>query len=128
MCLALGDFMQVKVHCCIGGRNVNEDVFSLEHGTHVVSGTPGRVFDMIRRRTFRTNSIKMFVLDEADEMLTGGFKEQIYEIYRYLPPALQCVVVSATLPQEILEMTNKFMNNPVKILVKRDELTLEGIK
>ena len=70
----------------------------------------------------------MFVLDEADEMLTGGFKEQIYEIYRYLPPALQCVVVSATLPQEILEMTNKFMNNPVKILVKRDELTLEGIK
>ena len=83
---------------------------------------------MIRRRTFRTNSIKMFVLDEADEMLTGGFKEQIYEIYRYLPPALQCVVVSATLPQEILEMTNKFMNNPVKILVKRDELTLEGIK
>lgn len=128
VCLALGDFMQVKVHCCIGGRNVNEDVFNLEHGTHVVSGTPGRVFDMIRRRTFRTNSIKMLILDEADEMLTGGFKEQIYDIYRYLPPGLQCVVVSATLPQEILEMTNKFMTDPIKILVKRDELTLEGIK
>lgn len=120
--------MQVKVHCCIGGRNVNDDVSNLEHGTHIVSGTPGRVFDMIRRRTFRTNSIKMLVLDEADEMLTGGFKDQIYDIYRYLPPGLQCVVVSATLPQEILEMTNKFMNNPIKILVKRDELTLEGIK
>ena len=63
------------MHCCIGGRNVSDDVFNLEHGTHVVSGTPGRVFDMIRRRTFRTNFIKMLVLDEADEMLTGGFKE-----------------------------------------------------
>ena len=120
--------MQVKVHCCIGGRNVNDDVFNLEHGTHVVSGTPGRVYDMILRRTFKTTSVKMLVLDEADEMLTEGFKDQVYDIYRYLPPHLQCVVVSATLPQEILEMTNKFMQRPVKILVKRDGLTLEGIK
>ena len=67
--------MSVKVHCCIGGRDVKDDVFNLEHGTHIVSGTPGRVFDMIRRRTFRTQSIKMLILDEADEMLTGGFKE-----------------------------------------------------
>lgn len=128
VCLALGDYMQVKVHCCIGGRNVNDDVFKLEHGTHIVSGTPGRVFDMIQRRTFKTNSIKMLVLDEADEMLAHGFKDQVYDIYRYLPPNIQCVVVSATLPQEILDMTNKFMNNPLKILVKRDELTLDGIK
>ena len=120
--------MQVKVHCCIGGRNVNEDVFKLEHGTHIVSGTPGRVYDMILRRTFKTSSIKMLVLDEADEMLSEGFKDKVYEIYRYLPPKLQCIVVSATLPQEILEMTNKFMTDPIKILVKRDELTLDGIK
>jgi ATP-dependent RNA helicase len=120
--------MQVKVHCCIGGRNVNDDIQKLEHGTHIVSGTPGRVYDMIQRRTFLTKSIKMLILDEADEMLCQGFKDQVYDIYRYLPPKLQCVVVSATLPQEILEMTNKFMNDPVKILVKRDELTLDGIK
>jgi ATP-dependent RNA helicase len=98
VCLALGDYMQVKVHCCIGGRNVNDDVFKLEHGTHIVSGTPGRVFDMIQRRTFKTQSIKMLVLDEADEMLAKGFKDQVYDIYRYLPPNIQCVVVSATLP------------------------------
>eukprot|EP00347_Sterkiella_histriomuscorum_P014238 403361644 len=126
--LALGDYMQVKVHCCIGGRNVNEDVFKFEHGCHVVSGTPGRVFDMIQRRTFKTTSIKMLILDEADEMLNQGFKDQVYDIYRYLPYGTQCVVISATLPQEILEMTNKFMNDPIKILVKRDEITLEGIK
>ncbi len=75
VCLALGDYMQVKVHCCIGGRNVNEDVFKLEHGTQIVSGTPGRVFDMIQRRTFKTTSIKMLILDEADEMLNQGFKD-----------------------------------------------------
>jgi len=68
------------------------------------------------------------VLDEADEMLSKGFKEQIYEVYRFLPPATQVVLVSATLPHEVLEMTTKFMTDPIRILVKRDELTLEGIK
>lgn len=72
--LALGDYMSVKVHCCIGGRSVNDDVFKLEHGVHIVSGTPGRVFDMIQRRTFKTQSVKMLILDEADEMLNLGFK------------------------------------------------------
>jgi len=100
----------------------------LEHGVQIVSGTPGRVYQMIQERHLRTKSIKMLILDEADEMLNKGFRVQIYDIYRYLPYATQCVVVSATLPQEILEMTTKFMNDPIKILVKRDELTLEGIK
>ena len=84
--LSLGDYMNVNVHCCIGGRNVNEDIQKFDHGVHVVSGTPGRVFDMIQRRTFKTHSIKMLVLDEADEMLNMGFKDQVYDIYRYLPP------------------------------------------
>ena len=70
----------------------------------------------------------MLILDEADEMLNHGFKDQVYDIYRYLPYGTQCIVVSATLPQEILEMSNKFMNDPLKILVKRDELTLDEIK
>jgi len=83
---------------------------------------------MIRRRHLQTKHLKMFVIDEADEMLNRGFKEQIYDIYRYLPPEIQVVLVSATMPQEILDMTKKFMNKPVRVLVKRDELTLEGIK
>ena len=66
-----------------------EDMRKLEDGQHIVVGTPGRVFDMIRRRTLRTRGIKMLVLDEADEMLNKGFKEQIYDVYRYLPPATQ---------------------------------------
>ena len=166
--LALGDYMSVQCHACIGGKSIGEDIRRLDAGVHAVSGTPGRVFDMIRRRNLRTRSIKMLVIDEADEMLSQGFKEQIYDIYRYLPPATQVVLISATLPGEILEMTRKFMTarhaartsshgvfpallflplslsvllflsslphpvypsqDPVRILVKRDELTLEGIK
>ena len=126
--LALGNFMNVQVHACIGGRSIGEDIRKLDHGVHIVSGTPGRVFDMIKRRNLRTRNIKALILDEADEMLNKGFKEQIYDVYRYLPPETQVVLVSATLPQEVLEMTTKFMTDPVRILVKRDELTLEGIK
>ncbi|ETE70169.1 Eukaryotic initiation factor 4A-III [Ophiophagus hannah] len=117
--LALGDYMNVQCHACIGGTNVGEDIRKLDYGQHVVAGTPGRVFDMIRRRSLRTRAIKMLVLDEADEMLNKGFKEQIYDVYRYLPPATQVVLISATLPHEILEMTNKFMTDPIRILVKR---------
>jgi len=64
--------MSVQCHCCIGGTNLGEDIRKLDYGQHIVSGTPGRVFDMIRRRNLRTRSIKMFILDEADEMLNKG--------------------------------------------------------
>ncbi|TKA56170.1 ATP-dependent RNA helicase FAL1 [Rhodotorula sp. CCFEE 5036] len=126
--LALGDYMNVSCHACIGGTSLGEDIRKLEHGQQIVSGTPGRVFDMIKRRHLRTRNIKMLVLDEADELLNKGFMDQIYDIYRYLPPQTQVVVVSATLPHDVLEMTTKFMTDPVRVLVKRDELTLEGIK
>ncbi|VDO02767.1 unnamed protein product, partial [Rodentolepis nana] len=126
--LGLGDFMNVQCHACYGGTNVGEDIKKLDYGQHIVSGTPGRVFDMIKRRNLRTRTIKLLILDEADEMLDKGFKEQIYDVYRYLPPGTQVVLLSATMPHDILEMTSKFMTDPVRILVKRDELTLEGIK
>jgi ATP-dependent RNA helicase len=126
--MILGQYMQVQVHACIGGTSVGEDIRKLEYGVHVVSGTPGRVFDMIRRQKLLTRDIQIIVMDEADEMLGKGFKEQIYDVYRYLPPKTQVVLISATLPVEVLEMTEKFMTDPIRILVKRDEITLEGIK
>ncbi|VVT57048.1 uncharacterized protein SAPINGB_P005508 [Magnusiomyces paraingens] len=126
--MALGDYMNVQCHACIGGRKISEDIRKFEHGQHIVSGTPGRVADMIRRQYLDTRNIKMLILDEADTLLEKGFQEQIYEIYRYLPPATQVVVVSATLPHDVLALTRKFMTDPVRILVKRDELTLEGLK
>ena len=68
---------------------MGEDIRKLDYGQHVVSGTPGRVSDMIKRGNLRTRAIRMLVLDEADEMLNKGFKEQIYDVYRYLPPDTQ---------------------------------------
>ncbi|UKJ88173.1 eukaryotic translation initiation factor [Theileria orientalis] len=128
VCLALGDYCNVEVHCCIGGKKVSDDIKALESGVQIVSGTPGRVNHMITDRHLNTRNIKQLILDEADEMLNRGFKEQVYSVYRYLPPTIQVVLVSATLPHEVIEITNKFMNNPFKVLVKRDELTLEGIR
>lgn len=128
VCLALGDYCNIDVHCCIGGKRISDDIKALESGVHIVSGTPGRVNHMIAERHLNTRNIKQMILDEADEMLNRGFKDQVYSIYRYLPPTLQVVLVSATLPKEVVEITNKFMNNPFRVLVKRDELTLEGIK
>ncbi|KAJ8660026.1 ATP-dependent RNA helicase eIF4A [Lichtheimia ornata] len=127
--LALGDFMGVECHACIGGTNIREDIAKFQEGCHVVVGTPGRVFDMIHnRRAFNPEKIKMFVLDEADEMLSRGFKDQIYDVFQLLPGSTQVVLLSATMPSDVLEVTTKFMREPVRILVKRDELTLEGIK
>jgi translation initiation factor 4A len=126
--IALGDYMQAQCHACIGGTNVREDMRKLEMGVHIVVGTPGRVYDMINRRSFKTETIKLFILDEADEMLSRGFKDQIYEVFRYLPTSVQVGLFSATMPNDVLELTQKFMRDPIRILVKRDELTLEGIR
>ncbi|KAK0260047.1 ATP-dependent RNA helicase eIF4A [Friedmanniomyces endolithicus] len=108
--VAIGDFMQIECHACIGGTSVRDDMKALQEGPQIVVGTPGRVQDMIQRRVLKTDSMKMFVLDEADEMLSRGFTADL----RHLP--------------DVLEVTTKFMRDPVRILVKKDELTLEGIK
>lgn len=126
--IALGDYMNIECHACVGGTNVREDMAKLQEGVQVVVGTPGRVYDMINRRALRTDTIKIFCLDEADEMLSRGFKDQIYELFQLLPQETQVVLLSATMPADVLEVTKKFMRDPVRILVKRDELTLEGIK
>ncbi|VDM56373.1 unnamed protein product [Angiostrongylus costaricensis] len=121
MC-ALGDYMNVKVLACIGGTSIRDD-----HGVHVVVGTPVE-FNSLLSSFSETNLIKMFVLDEADEMLSRGFKDQIYEVFKTLPQEVQVVLLSATMPADVLDVTNRFMRNPIRILVKKEELTLEGIR
>jgi len=125
---ALGDYLKIQCHACIGGTRVRDDITKLQNGVHIVVGTPGRIFDMLTRRFLKVENIKVFVLDEADEMLSRGFKEQIHEIFKSLPSTTQVGLFSATMPPEALEITQKFMQDPVRILVKRDELTLEGIR
>lgn len=124
----LSTYMNISTHSCIGGTLVKDDIKCLENGTQFVIGTPGRLHDLINRRKLRMNTIKIFILDEADEMLSIGFKEQIYEIFKFLNADAQIAIFSATMPQEVLDVTTHFMKNPVQILVKKDELTLEGIR
>ncbi|WRT70616.1 ATP-dependent RNA helicase eIF4A [Kwoniella shivajii] len=126
--IALGDYLNVDCHACVGGTAVREDMAKLAEGPHVVVGTPGRVFDMINRGALKSDAVKMFCLDEADEMLSTGFKDSIYDIFQLLPAETQVVLLSATMPPEVLEVTKKFMRDPIRILVKKDELTLEGIR
>jgi len=126
--MSLGDYMGAQCHACIGGTSVREDMRKLDVGQHIVVGTPGRVFDMISRKVLRPNDIKQFVLDEADEMLSRGFKDQIYDVFRHLNQEIQVILLSATMPAEVLEVTTRFMRDPVRILVKKEELTLEGIR
>ncbi|CAI9736842.1 translation initiation factor 4A [Octopus vulgaris] len=126
--LALGDYMEAQCHACIGGTDVRDDKIRLNQGVHIIVGTPGRVQDMITRNFLKTDKIKLFVLDEADEMLSRGFKDQIYSVFRCMPENIQVLLLSATMPKDVLDVTKQFMRDPVKILVKKEELTLEGIK
>jgi len=123
----LGDYIDdLNTYVCIGGvkTNINE-----LKSAQIIVGTPGRIYDVISNGLLKTDNLKMFVLDEADEMLSGGFMEQVQEIFKIIEAeTFQKVIVSATLSREILEITEHFMDNPIKILVKKDDLTLEGIK
>lgn len=125
---ALSAYMTITMHCCVGGTAVVDDIQSLNQGCQVVVGTPGRVKDMITQGVLKMSKCKLFCLDEADEMLGRGFKEQIYDVFKNLHEDTQVALFSATLPSDVMLVTKKFMRDPVRILVKRDELTLEGIK
>jgi translation initiation factor 4A len=119
----------LAIKTVIGGTSIAEDKEMLRKNTpHIIIGSTGRILDMMKRRFIKTNHVKTLVLDEADEMLSRGFKDQIYNIFHCLKEDIQVVLFSATLPPEILEMTKKFMRNPVEVILKKENLNLEGIK
>lgn len=125
----LGRFIEgYKSQLLVGGTSTDASIKELqEDKPQVVVGCPGRVYDMLRRKKLNPNTLRLIVLDEADEMLSSGFKEQIYNIFQFMPSDIQVGLFSATLPNELLSLTEKFMRNPVKVLVKAEQLTLEGI-
>ena len=124
----IGRFEKVKVQLLVGGTSVDNDRSKLDNETpQIVVGTPGRVHDMIRRKYLKTDKMELIVIDEADEMLSQGFKEQIYKIFQYMNNNIQIGLFSATVPESLEELSGKFMRNPIKILVKAEQLTLQGI-
>lgn len=125
----IGSMMKgLTIQTIVGGSSIDDDSDMLKKNIpHVIAGCPGRVYDMLRRQQIGSKNIKLIVLDEADELLSSGFKEQIYNIFQYLRSDVQVALFSATLPDYIHQITSKFMRDPVRIFVKAEQLTLEGI-
>ena len=123
----LSSYMDISFMKVLGGTNMNECRKGLESNPQIIIGTPGRVLDMIQKQCLFTEKLNTLVFDEADEILSYGFKESIYHIVQYMSQGAQICLFSATIPEDVLELTEKFMNNPEKILVKKEQLTLEGI-
>ena len=123
----LSKYMKVSVMEVVGGTNIFECRKDLENNPQIIIGTPGRVLDMIQKKSLFTDKINTLIFDEADEILSYGFKDTIYNIVQYIPENTQICLFSATIPEDVLELSTKFMNNPEKILVKKEQLTLEGI-
>jgi len=126
---SIGSMMNgLSVYTLVGGSSIDDDTNKLKNSPpHVIVGCPGRVYDMIRRGNIKAKNIKLVVLDEADEMLSSGFKEQVYNIFQTFSNDIQVALFSATLPEYISNITSKFMRDPINIFVKTEALTLEGI-
>ena len=125
---SISTLLKTKVKLLIGGTSTEQDIKDLrENVPQIIVGCPGRIHDMARRKYFDTKTVELIVLDEADEMLSTGFKEQVYNIFQYLNNDVQICLFSATMPKELSALTERFMRNPIKILVKQEMLTLEGI-
>ncbi len=128
---SLSSFTDINIAKCVGGESVRDscdNINNKEKPAHIIVGTPGRICDFLRRKYINASTLKILTLDEADECLSKGFKDQVYDIFQKLPEEIQVALFSATMPAEMLELTKKFMRNPKMILVKNEQLTLEGIK
>ena len=118
----------LKTHLLVGGNSIDGDIIALKKSPHIIVGCPGRIHDMIRRNKLKVLDLDFMIIDEADEMLSSGFKEQVYNIFQFLKSDVQVALYSATLPPDVQELAGKFMREPERILVKSEALTLEGIK
>lgn len=122
-------FPKLTTQLMIGGTSTDQTIQNIKtNSPHIIIGCPGRIHDMLKRKRLPVNDFKILIMDEADELLSFGFKDQVYNIFQHMPLTIQVALFSATIPEELNKLTDKFMRNPVKILVKNEQLTLEGIR
>ncbi len=123
----LASYTEISFCKVVGGTRVSDCISDLRKDPQVIVGTPGRILDMLYKKHLFTDKLKTVVIDEADEMLSQGFQEMIHNIFQCIPRETQVALFSATFPDELMEITDKFMDSPERILVKKEQLTLEGI-
>jgi ATP-dependent RNA helicase DeaD len=124
----LAAFTRIKILTVYGGQSINVQLQALDHGVHVVVGTPGRIMDHIKRGSLDLTRVKFVVLDEADTMLDMGFIDDIEFILDSIPETRQMGLFSATMPRRIIDIANRYMKNPEKILVSADEPTVDTLE
>lgn len=125
----IGYLLKYDTALMIGGTSIEQQISECkERKPQIIVGCPGRIYDILTRQIVSCNCIKILSIDEADEMLSYGFKEQIYNIFQLLNEDIQVLLFSATMPPELKSISNKFMRNPVEIYVKQEQLSLQGIK
>ena len=120
----IGEYMKITFACIIGGTSIRDNIERLSKKPQIIIGTPGRLYDMIYKNRLYTKYIRLLVVDEADEMLSKGFEEQIKNIFNSLPPEIQVALFSATMSEDFFMLTDNFMRNPIKILVKKDKIII----
>ena len=118
----------IRIAVVYGGQNIDRQILALKRKPQIIVATPGRLMDHMRRKTIRLDHLKTLVLDEADEMLDMGFREDIDEILQSVPEERQTVLFSATMSREILDITKKYLKDPVKIKTTKSEVTVSAVK
>jgi len=125
----IGEYHKIKVLCTIGKMDIKEDQRVLSRGVHLVVGTPGRVYDLIKRGNLKLDNIKLLIIDEADQMLESGFREQLYEIFSLgFPSTMNVALFSATMTDDTHAIAGKFMKNPLTVKLQKEEVNLAGIQ
>lgn len=133
---ALSHHLGISIYCAVGGTELHHDLRALQAGAQFIIGTPGRIYDLMNRKSYSgstaalpRNNIRVLVMDEADQMLENKFREQVMCILELgFPKETQVALFSATMPPEVIEVANKLLSNPVRILVPPEEVTLVGIQ
>ena len=125
----IGQYLPIKAYSATGGTPLREDISAIEKGAQFVVGTPGRIFDLLRRNVIHRSTIRVLIMDEADQMLEDRFKEQVMCILQLgFPEKTKVALFSATVPEDLIEVANNILQNPVKILIPAEQVTLDGIK
>lgn len=125
---SIGAVMGIKTYAAMGKTPVREDVRQLDRGVQFLVGTPGRIYDLMNRRAFTTEHMKVIIVDEADQMLEDRFREQLQCIFSLgFPSTVRCALFSATMNEDVIEFANKLLNKPARILISPEEVNLKGI-
>lgn len=125
----LGTYLPVSCYSATGGTPIRDDMKAIDNGIQFIVGTPGRIFDLINRKVLKTDNIRCLIMDEADQMLEDRFYKQVMCILEMgFPKTTKVALFSATMPKEVIEVADKLLQNPVRILLPPEEVTLDGIK